>query len=227
MNNNQLNMLEDEPGVPGPVAGVDEAGRGPLAGEVVAAAVILHPDRPIPGLNDSKKLNASQRETLFETIREQALAYAVSSASVAEIDRINILQASLLAMKRAVYALTHTPAFIYVDGNRCPDWPYASRAVVGGDGTIAAVSAASILAKVSRDRAMRELDRNWPGYGLAAHKGYPTPAHLEALRRLGPSPIHRKSFQPVAALLKGGRAGYETPPNPATLFQHDSSNGTS
>ena len=183
------------------VAGVDEAGRGPLAGEVVAAAVILDPLALIVGLADSKKLSATQREKLFIEIKLQAMAYAIASASVDEIDKLNILQASLLAMKRAVSALAIQPKLVYVDGSRCPLWSYRSEAVVKGDGKIAAIAAASVLAKVTRDHAMQQLDTSYPGYGLARHKGYPTKVHLEALRALGPSPIHRKSFAPVAELL--------------------------
>lgn len=183
------------------IAGVDEAGRGPLAGDVVAAAVILDPVVPIPGLNDSKKLNEASREKLFGVIVTQATAFAVARASVAEIDRLNILQASLLAMKRAVESLKMTPELIYVDGNRCPDWSYTSEAVVGGDGRVQAIAAASILAKVTRDRELVSLDARYPGYGFATHKGYPTRSHLLALKKLGPCPIHRKSFRPVAELL--------------------------
>lgn len=188
----------------GLIAGVDEVGRGPLAGDVVAAAVILDPLRPIAGLADSKQLSGQRREQLCADILAQALACAVGRASVAEIDSLNILQASLLAMQRAVAALQHKPGFIYVDGNRLPRWDYAAQAVVKGDGKIAAIAAASILAKVTRDRELVELDRLYPGYGLAQHKGYPTPVHLQALRELGPSPIHRRSFAPVRELLPKG-----------------------
>jgi ribonuclease HII len=181
----------------GPVAGVDEAGRGPLAGEVVAAAVILDPSAPIEGLDDSKKLSAARREALSGLVRARALAWSVARASVEEIDRLNILNASLLAMRRAVDALGLRPAHVLVDGNRCPDWRYAATAVVGGDARVPAISAASVLAKVERDRAMCVLEREYPGYGFALHKGYPTPAHLEALARLGPCPAHRRSFAPV------------------------------
>jgi len=187
--------------VAGLIAGVDEVGRGPLAGDVVAAAVILDPARPIPGLADSKQLSESRREILYARILEEALASAVGRASVPEIDSLNILHASLLAMQRAVAALSPFPDFIYVDGNRCPPWQYASEAVVKGDGRIAAIAAASIVAKVTRDREMLVLDAQYPGYGLASHKGYPSPAHLQALQVLGPSPIHRRSFGPVARLL--------------------------
>ncbi len=182
------------------IAGVDEAGRGPLAGEVVAAAVILDSAQPIEGLGDSKKLSEKQREKLFPVIKQQALAFSIASASVEEIDRLNILQASLLAMKRAVDSLSICPDLVYVDGNRCPEWRYGSEAIVKGDGRIAAIAAASILAKVFRDNAIQALDSIYPGYGLAQHKGYPTKAHMDALERLGPTPIHRKSFGPVAKL---------------------------
>lgn len=192
----------------GLIAGVDEVGRGPLAGAVVAAAVILDPARPIAGLADSKQLSERQREYLYGLILSDALASAVGRASVAEIDALNILQATLLAMQRAVAALTCMPDYIYVDGNRCPRWHYASEAVVKGDGRIAAIAAASIVAKVTRDREMLALDAQYPGYGLARHKGYPSPAHLQALQELGPSPIHRRSFRPVASLLtKSGQTG--------------------
>lgn len=183
------------------VAGVDEVGRGPLAGDVVTAAVILDATRPIPGLADSKQLSERQRERLFEQIQQQALCFAIARASVEEIDSLNILQASLLAMHRAVQALRVPPDFVYVDGNRCPRWEYPSQAVVKGDSRVASIAAASILAKVTRDRELVELDRQYPGYGLARHKGYPSPEHLQALRLLGPSPIHRRSYRPVAELL--------------------------
>lgn len=186
----------------GLIAGVDEAGRGPLAGTVVAAAVILAPDCDIAGLDDSKRLTPAKRESLSGVIREQASAWAVASASVDEIDRLNILRASLLAMERAVEALQPVPDFVYVDGNRCPDWRRASAAVVQGDGRLLSVAAASILAKVSRDQELAVLDREYPGYGFARHKGYPTREHLQALSRLGPCPAHRRSFGPVAALVR-------------------------
>jgi len=179
------------------LAGVDEVGRGPLAGDVVAAAVILDAARPIEGLADSKKLSEKKREYLYEVIREKALGYAIASASVAEIDSINILQASLLAMLRAVQQLPTQPEYVLVDGNRLPKWSYRAEAVVKGDSKVAAIAAASILAKVTRDRALVELDAVYPGYGLAVHKGYPTPAHLSALQTLGPTSIHRRSFGPV------------------------------
>ena len=183
------------------IAGVDEAGRGPLAGDVVAAAVILPAQSSIEGLTDSKKLSAKQREHLYPLIQQQSLAYAVARASVEEIDHLNILQASMLAMQRAVTALNLQPEFIYVDGNRCPEWEYPCQALVKGDSRIASIAAASILAKVERDDEMRDLDSRFPGYGLAQHKGYPTKLHLAALRKLGPCEIHRKSFAPVKELL--------------------------
>ena len=184
------------------IAGTDEVGRGPLAGEVVAAAVILDSATPIPGLNDSKKLSDKQRQQLAILIKERALALAIGRSSVIEIDSLNILQASLLAMRRAVEALPLRPQLVYVDGNHLPDWRYKSKAIVRGDAKIPAIAAASVLAKVTRDREMEALDRLYPGYGLAKHKGYPTKQHLEALAKLGPSPIHRKSFAPVSALLR-------------------------
>ncbi len=184
------------------VAGVDEVGRGPLAGDVVAAAVILDPARPIAGLADSKQLSESRRESLYDAIIANAQSWAVARASVDEIDRLNILHASLLAMTRAVTALSVQPQFVYVDGNRCPSWQYQSQAVVKGDSRIAAIAAASIVAKVTRDRELVALDAVYPGYGLARHKGYPTTDHMEALGRLGASPIHRRSFAPVADALR-------------------------
>lgn len=183
------------------IAGVDEAGRGPLAGPVSAAAVILDPARPIAGLDDSKKLSPRRREALVGAIEERALAWSIAWATVEEIDRLNILQASLLAMQRAVAALDPAPGHVLVDGNRCPAFQCTAEAVVGGDASVASIAAASILAKVARDRLMCELDRDHPGYGLAVHKGYPTRAHLEALARLGPCAVHRRSFAPVRALL--------------------------
>ncbi len=183
------------------LAGVDEVGRGPLAGPVVAAAVILDPDRPIEGLADSKKISEKRRELLDRVIRESALAWALGRAEVEEIDRLNILNASLLAMRRAVQGLSLLPDHALVDGNRCPEVPCSVEAVVGGDSTVPAISAASIIAKVARDREMVELDRRYPGYGLAKHKGYPTKAHIEALQKLGVSDIHRRSFGPVKRVL--------------------------
>jgi ribonuclease HII len=183
------------------LAGVDEVGRGPLAGDVVAAAVILGEGHGIVGLADSKKLSEKKREALFEEITEKALAFFVARASVEEIDELNILQASLLAMKRAVEGLVRQPVFVLVDGNKLPRWTYASEAVIKGDSLIEEISAASILAKVTRDRELDTLDTLYPGYGLARHKGYPTKAHLLALQHLGPCIIHRKSFGPVKSLL--------------------------
>ena len=184
------------------VAGVDEAGRGPLAGPVSAAAVILNPARPISGLDDSKKLTPARRDVLDLEIRERALAWSIAWASAEEIDRINILQASMLAMQRAVAALTVRPTRVLVDGHRCPDVGCEAEAIVGGDGLVPSIGAASILAKVARDRLMCDLDLAFPGYGFAGHKGYPTRAHIEALRRLGPCPEHRRSFGPVRALIQ-------------------------
>ena len=186
------------------VAGVDEVGRGPLCGPVVTAAVILDPLRPILGLNDSKKLTEARREKLFDEIRDKALAWCIGRAEVEEIDRLNILQATFLAMQRAVEGLHIQPRLALIDGNRCPKLAVPSAPVIQGDAKVPAIAAASILAKVSRDREMAELELIYPGYGLAGHKGYPTPAHLEALRRLGPTPIHRRSFAPVRVLLQGG-----------------------
>jgi ribonuclease HII len=184
------------------VAGVDEAGRGPLAGPVSAAAVILDPAWPIPGLADSKTLTPARRDALDRTIRERALAWSIAWASVEEIDRINILHASMLAMQRAVAALRIRPARVLVDGNRCPQVDCDAQAVIGGDGSVPSIGAASILAKVARDRLMCDLDRAFPGYGFAGHKGYPTRAHIKALRRLGPCPEHRRSFGPVRAVIQ-------------------------
>ncbi|KTS76374.1 ribonuclease HII [Pseudomonas oryzihabitans] len=179
------------------VAGVDEVGRGPLCGAVVTAAVILDPGKPILGLNDSKKLSLLRREALFDEIQEKALAWCVARAEVAEIDRLNILHATMLAMQRAVEGLAVQPRLALIDGNRCPKLAVPSSPVVKGDSQVPAIAAASILAKVTRDREMQALDALYPGYGLAGHKGYPTAEHLEALKRLGPTPIHRRSFAPV------------------------------
>ncbi len=183
------------------VAGVDEVGRGPLAGPVVAAAVILDPNRPIEGLMDSKKISEKKRERLALEIREKALAWALGRAEVEEIDRINILQASLLAMKRAVEQLQPAPDLALIDGNRCPALACSAEAIIKGDETVAVISAASIIAKVARDQEMVELDAQYPGYGLARHKGYPTKMHIEALQVQGVSCIHRRSFGPVKKLL--------------------------
>lgn len=184
------------------VAGVDEVGRGPLAGAVVAAAVILDPARPIAGLTDSKKLTEKKRELLFDIIRRDALAWAIGRAEVEEIDTLNILHASLLAMQRAVEQLQPVAEFALIDGNRCPRLNCPSEAIVKGDLTVPCISAASIIAKVTRDREMARLDLEFPGYGLARHKGYPTQVHMDALQKLGPSSIHRRTFGPVAALLQ-------------------------
>ena len=193
---------QGEPGRAQRIAGVDEAGRGPLAGAVYAAAVILPADYELPGelpgLNDSKKLSESKREDLFDWILAHAVSYAIVGVAAAEIDRINIFQASLLAMKKAVTALATQPDFVYVDGKHCPQWSYPSAALVQGDGRLDCVAAASILAKVARDRVMVDLDQRYPGYGFARHKGYPTRAHTKALQQLGPCPEHRRSYAPVA-----------------------------
>jgi len=183
------------------ICGVDEAGRGPLAGPVSAAAVILDPARPVAGLADSKRLSECQRERLAEIIRERALAWAVAHAEVEEIDRLNILQASLLAMRRAVLALSIQPHQVLVDGLHCPQTGIPSRAIVKGDSKVAAISAASILAKTARDALMQELHERYPHYGFDSHKGYPTAAHLLALREFGVSHVHRKSFRPVREIL--------------------------
>ena len=182
------------------IAGVDEAGRGPLAGPVVAAAVILDPANPIEGLADSKKLSEKKREQLFAVIQERAWAFAVAEASVEEIDELNILQASLLAMRRSVLALKYQPHQVLVDGDKLPDLPMSAVAIVQGDSCVPEIQAASILAKVVRDRLMVELDQQYPGYGLAKHKGYPTKAHIAALQEKGVTQIHRQSFGPVAKL---------------------------
>jgi ribonuclease HII len=183
------------------IAGVDEAGRGPLAGPVIAAAVILDPARPITGLNDSKQLSAARREALDVLIRSHAHSFALGRAEATEIDALNILQATLLAMQRAVAALGCLPGEVWVDGNRAPAFGCPARAIVRGDQTVPAISAASILAKVARDAEMRALDAAHPGYGFAVHKGYPTAVHLAALDRLGPTPVHRLSFAPVRRVL--------------------------
>lgn len=183
------------------VAGVDEVGRGPLVGAVVTAAVILDPARPIAGLADSKKLTPARREVLARQIREQALAWSLGQAEAHEIDQLNILQATLLAMQRAVAGLAIRPDEVLVDGNRCPVLTMPARAIVKGDALVPAISAASILAKVARDAEMQALHARHPGYGFDRHKGYPTAEHLEALRRLGPLPEHRRSFAPVRNLL--------------------------
>jgi ribonuclease HII len=187
----------------GPVGlcGVDEAGRGPLAGPVVAAAVMLDPARRIDGLRDSKKLSAAARERLAGVIRRDALAWCVAAASVEEIDALNILNATLLAMRRAVEGLTRAPDDVWVDGNRCPAWPWRSQTVVKGDDKVAAIAAASILAKTERDRFMRRLDEIYPVYGFARHMGYGTAVHLDALKAHGACPQHRRSFAPVKLVI--------------------------
>ena len=182
---------------------MDEAGRGPLAGPVVAAAVILDPRRPIAGLADSKRLTAKRRERLHDLICERALCCSVAEASVEEIDRLNILHATMLAMQRAVAGLRLRARLVLVDGNRLPQLDVPAEAVVRGDALVPAISAASIVAKVRRDRLCQQLEEQYPDYGFAAHKGYGTAAHLAALQRLGPCPQHRRSFAPVAAALAG------------------------
>ncbi|MFC3646162.1 ribonuclease HII [Planctobacterium marinum] len=184
------------------IAGVDEVGRGPLVGNVVTAAVILDPARPIAGLTDSKKLSETKRNKLFPLIKEQALCWAIGEATPQEIDEINIYQATMLAMSRAVAALTTAPDFVKVDGNKVPAWQWPAEAIVKGDLTVPEISAASILAKVTRDRQMAELDQQYPEFGFAQHKGYPTKLHLEKLAQFGPIFAHRRSFKPVALLLE-------------------------
>ena len=185
-------------------AGVDEAGRGPLAGPVAVAAVILDPAHPIPGLDDSKKLSEKKREALYPLILERALACCIVLVEADEIDRLNIFQATMAGMSRAVAGLSLAPHEALIDGNKLPkDLSCPGRAIVGGDALEPAISAASILAKVSRDRLMVAMEETFPGYGFAVHKGYPTPSHLAALERLGPCPQHRRSFAPVRRLLEG------------------------
>lgn len=183
------------------IAGVDEAGRGPLAGPVMAVAVILNPEKQIKGLNDSKLLTEKKREALYDLIYEHALAVSVARADVEEIDRINILQASLLAMQRAVTGLKIVPHLVLVDGNHSPKLACETRAIIRGDQLEPAISAASIIAKVTRDREMQQLDKQFPHYGFAKHKGYPTAEHIAALKQYGPCVIHRRSYAPVAELL--------------------------
>ena len=194
----QVALQWDKPGL---IAGVDEAGRGPLMGPVVAAAVILDDLNPIVGLNDSKKLTHKQRERLFDEINAKALCVSVAEASVEEIDQINILQATLLAMQRAVAGLRLPPVKVLIDGNRVPTLPMLAEAIVGGDAKVAAISAASILAKVTRDRWCDEIAKTHTGYGFERHKGYGTAEHLAALEKLGACPLHRKTFAPVARVL--------------------------
>ena len=191
-------IFQDElPIVDGLLAGVDEAGRGPLVGNVVAAAVILDKNMPVDGLADSKKLSAKRREQLAEQIRERAIAWSVVSIDAAEIDRINILQATMLAMKQSVEQLAVVPEHVFIDGNRCPDINVPATAIVKGDARVAEISAASILAKVERDAQMLVLHETYPQYGFDKHKGYPTKAHFEALAEHGPCPEHRRSYAPV------------------------------
>mgnify|MGYP000380035513 FL=1 len=187
---------------PALTAGVDEVGRGPLAGDVVTAAVILDPDRPIAGLNDSKKLTEKKRLLLAAEIREKALSFSIARASISEIDQLNILQASLLAMKRAVETLSVQPRYVLVDGNRLPKWTYPAKAMVKGDSRFACIAAASILAKVTRDAEMDALAVDFPQYGFAKHKGYPTRDHLQALRDHGVTPFHRQSYAPVRKIIE-------------------------
>lgn len=183
------------------IAGVDEVGRGPLAGAVVAAAVILDPAQPILGLADSKKLSAKKREALAAEIRLKALAWSLGRAEVEEIDQLNILQATFLAMQRALESLPIQPEHVLIDGHLCPKINYSMEAIIGGDAIVPAISAASILAKVSRDAELVLLDQLYPAYGFAQHKGYPTPSHLNAIRQHGVLPIHRRSFKPIKTLL--------------------------
>jgi ribonuclease HII len=193
------------------VCGVDEAGRGPLAGPVYAAAVILDPERPIDGLRDSKKLTADRREQLALQIRACAIAWCVAECSEAEIDRLNILQASMLAMRRAIEGLRVTPSLALIDGNRCPVLSIPSEAIIGGDDLIPAISAASILAKTSRDAALKKLHLEYPLYGFDQHKGYPTGLHLARLVQHGASPVHRKSYAPVKAVMEAAMRGRADP----------------
>lgn len=185
----------------GLTAGVDEAGRGPLAGPVVAAAVILDPEQDIAGLKDSKRLPEHERNRLAEEIRRRSISWSIGRAEIGEIDELNILNASLLAMQRAVAGLEVSPGLVLIDGNRCPELACDSRAIVRGDQTVASISAASILAKVSRDEEMIDMDRLYPGYGFARHKGYPTRQHIQALAEKGLCAIHRKTFAPVRRYL--------------------------
>ena len=212
MKNQNLGLFDDLPDSPDEIiCGVDEAGRGPLAGPVFAAAVILDPSRPIDGLRDSKKLTEARRDLLAPLIKQHALAWAIAEASEAEIDKINILQASMLAMRRAIEALKVAPTLALIDGNRCPVVKVQTIAVVGGDDKVEAISAASILAKTARDAALVELHVKYPQYCFDQHKGYGTALHLERLREHGASPVHRRSFAPVREVIeifvaRGGRA---------------------
>lgn len=201
MNNPSLDVIKDATKRFSLVAGVDEVGRGPLVGDVVTAAVILDPKRPILGLADSKKLSEKKRNELAVLIKQNALSWSIGRANVLEIDQLNILHATMLAMQRAVEGLNIQPEHVLVDGNRCPPWSYSSHAVVKGDAMFAQISAASIIAKVTRDDEMVTLHNQYPQYGFAAHKGYPTKAHLAALQEHGPLSCYRQSFKPVQSVL--------------------------
>jgi len=206
-----INLQDEVPSIEGMLAGVDEAGRGPLVGNVVAAAVILDPENPIDGLNDSKKLSARRREQLADQVRDSAIAWSVVSVDAEQIDRINILQATMLAMQQAVEQLSVPPQHVFIDGNRCPRINLPATAIVKGDARVAAISAASILAKVERDAQMLVLHETYPQYGFDRHKGYPTRAHFEALAEYGPCPEHRRSYAPVmrAVAREEGRVARE------------------
>lgn len=207
------------------LAGVDEVGRGPLIGAVVTAAVILDPDKPITGLADSKTLTEKKRLALYDQIIDKAAAWSLGRCEAREIDQLNIYQATMLAMERAVAGLATPPEYVLVDGNRCPKWHWPSEPVIKGDSRVAEISAASILAKVTRDREMAALEERYPGYELGKHKGYPTPIHLEALRRLGATPEHRQSFRPVQEAIQS--VGFYQAPSSAeaesgaVLFRSD------
>ena len=196
-----INLQDEVPAIEGMLAGVDEAGRGPLVGNVVAAAVILDPENAIDGLNDSKKLSARRREQLADQVRDRAIAWSVVSIDAEQIDRINILQATMLAMQQAVEQLTVPPQHVFIDGNRCPQINVPATAIVKGDARVAEISAASILAKVERDAQMLVLHETYPQYGFDRHKGYPTASHLAALAEHGPCPEHRTSYKPVRECL--------------------------
>lgn len=206
------------------LAGVDEVGRGPLVGAVVTAAVILDPEKPIPGLADSKKLTEKRREALYEQIIERAVAWSLGRCEADEIDRLNIYRATMVAMERAVAGLPTRPEYVLVDGNRCPDWHWPSEPVIKGDSRVEAISAASILAKVTRDREMVVLHEAYPHYGFASHKGYPTPVHLEALGRLGATTHHRRSFRPVQEAIEAvgmfSAGAVDEPSYPSDLFEN-------
>jgi ribonuclease HII len=182
------------------LAGVDEVGRGPLAGDVIAAAVILDPKAPVPGLADSKKLSERRRKKLAAEIKKNALCWSIARSTIEEIDLFNILTATMIAMERAVSGLKTVPEHVVVDGNRLPSWSYSSESIIKGDVNVPSISAASIIAKVYRDEEMFVLNQTYPGYGFDAHKGYGTKKHMEAIKKLGPSPIHRKSFEPIKSM---------------------------